>query len=45
MQFMTQTAMSHEVDPIRSPAASLVMGQIVENGTGCFDLRSKPLDF
>jgi len=45
MQFLTQAAMSHEVDPIRSPAASLVMGQIVENGTGCFGLRSKPLEF
>ena len=37
-QFLTQSTLEGDRDTLRSPSARLVLGQVVENGTGCFDL-------
>lgn len=36
--FLTTSTLSGDYDPINSPSAKIVMGQIVEGGTGAFDV-------
>ena len=38
VQFLTQSTLDGDVDTLKSPSARLVLGKVVENGTGCFDL-------
>ena len=45
-QFLTDAALMGERDPLMSPSARIVMGQIVNSGTGAFDLlvqETKPV--
>ena len=36
--FLTQATLDGDTDTLRSPSARLVLGKVVENGTGSFDL-------
>lgn len=36
--FLTDAALNGELDPLVSPSSRIVMGQIVQSGTGAFDL-------
>lgn len=38
MQFLTDATLQGQKDRLESPSARIVMGRIVELGTGCFDL-------
>ncbi len=38
--FLTAAAVAGEPDPLSSPSARLVMGQLVKQGTGAFEIRS-----
>lgn len=38
VQFLTQSTLDGDIDTLKSPSARLVLGKVVENGTGCFDL-------
>jgi DNA-directed RNA polymerase I subunit RPA1 len=37
-QFLTQSTLDGDCDTLKSPSARLVLGKVVENGTGSFDL-------
>ena len=37
-QFLTQSTLEGDCDTLKSPSARLVLGKVVENGTGSFDL-------
>lgn len=37
-KFLTESAIHGDRDTMRSPAARLCMGQVIESGTGGFDL-------
>ncbi|KNC79596.1 hypothetical protein SARC_08015 [Sphaeroforma arctica JP610] len=39
MHFMRSAIVSGATDTMESPSARLVMGRLVEGGTGCFDIR------
>ena len=36
--FLTNSTLSGGHDDMKSPSARLVLGQVVEGGTGCFDV-------
>ncbi len=36
--FLTTATLSGDFDPLNSPSASIVMGQVVKSGTGAFDV-------
>jgi DNA-directed RNA polymerase I subunit RPA1 len=39
MNFMRSAVLTGDYDTIESPSARLVVGRVVEGGTGCFDLQ------
>ncbi|KXS18698.1 beta and beta-prime subunits of DNA dependent RNA-polymerase [Gonapodya prolifera JEL478] len=43
MQFLTTATLAGDKDDLTSPSSRIVMGQVVRNGTGAFDVRV-PLD-
>eukprot|EP01134_Creolimax_fragrantissima_P007681 CFRG7681T1 len=39
MHFMRSAVISGDMDTMESPSARIVLGRLVEGGTGCFDIR------
>ena len=37
-QFLTKATLDGDRDDLTSPSSRLVLGKVVENGTGCFDV-------
>jgi DNA-directed RNA polymerase I subunit RPA1 len=45
MEFLSKAAISGDFDQLRSPSSALVMGKVVESGTGGFEIYQPIMNY